>query len=261
LYRPRLFANYVFDLALQNLTVSGDDLLFRFASLAKGTLVVSGCNSEISLIDTDEGTKCPQNITLRGGTTAAHSTRQLRSRAANVGKNSLRGTTISQSMNNASFYNSNNSSSGTFNNTNSRIKRASLRPNLHHNSSKTTQPYFSPPSIDNMKLLMRTAPGSINTDSTSSSGGGITQEIHRKLFSKPRPHEKVGGLWTVINKASRANDIMWQNAANYLQRSSLYDFNTDLQVRQPSVSGFSTLVSLTRILATCYIIIILCIYK
>lgn len=41
------------------------------------------------------------------------------------------------------------------------------------------------------------------------------------------------GLWSNINKASRANDVMWQRAVRYLKEIGLYDFDLDLQRYAP----------------------------
>jgi hypothetical protein len=43
LYRPRFFDPVVFDRDLLNATVTGDDLLFRLATLARGVKVVTAC--------------------------------------------------------------------------------------------------------------------------------------------------------------------------------------------------------------------------
>ena len=43
LYRPRFFDPVVFDRDLLNATVTGDDLLFRLATFAKGVKVVTAC--------------------------------------------------------------------------------------------------------------------------------------------------------------------------------------------------------------------------
>lgn len=43
LYRPRFFDPVVFSAALVNATVTGDDLLFRLATMARGVKVVTAC--------------------------------------------------------------------------------------------------------------------------------------------------------------------------------------------------------------------------
>ena len=46
LYRPSYFHPIVFDENLRNLTLTGDDLLFRLATLAMGVPVVTSCSED-----------------------------------------------------------------------------------------------------------------------------------------------------------------------------------------------------------------------
>lgn len=56
LYRPQFFdENVIFDRKLVELTKTGDDLMFRISTLAKGVAVVSACTSEM----VRNGERCP----------------------------------------------------------------------------------------------------------------------------------------------------------------------------------------------------------
>jgi hypothetical protein len=60
LYRPRFFHPIVFDRDLLNITKTGDDLLFRLATLAMGVRVVTACTDVDAL-----GNRCPPMISIK----------------------------------------------------------------------------------------------------------------------------------------------------------------------------------------------------
>jgi hypothetical protein len=60
LYRPHFFHPVVFDRALLNTTITGDDLMFRLGTMAKGVPVVTTCS-----IDEKSKYPCPASSTIR----------------------------------------------------------------------------------------------------------------------------------------------------------------------------------------------------
>ena len=64
LYRPKFFHPIVFDERLRNYTMTGDDITFRLATMAKDVFVVGGCRDTHHIRRGKMTSHCPQNASI-----------------------------------------------------------------------------------------------------------------------------------------------------------------------------------------------------
>jgi len=199
LYHPRFFHPIVFDETLRNYTYRGDDLHFRLSTMINHIYVVGGCRDHPDRHGR-VSSRCPKH-------TRVYDFNQPKKRMA---KTLPDNNTIVE-------------------------KPASLEPNRTLSSfleysthiSNTSENYEYNYRVDNNNYTDTTNAFSRDLNKVlQKQYGGRTRRMQRQRRLSERDEDGEQDTLFALNK--RENDIMWNNALNYLKSLNLFDFSTFL---------------------------------